>query len=66
MGGPSSKTPATFDLIGMSVAVVEVLSESLGFEGSATAIVHSCGRDETQKAEKRASDVDGIVRGIDN
>ena len=51
MGGPSSETPATFDLIGMSVAVVEVLSESFGFEGPATAIVHECGRDETQKAE---------------
>ena len=49
MGGPSSETPATFDLVGMSVAVVEVLSESLGFEGPATAIVHDCGWDRDEK-----------------
>lgn len=43
MGWPSSVAPAAFYLVGMCVAVVVMLSESLGFESPATACIH-CGR----------------------
>ena len=43
MGGPSSEAPAAFYLVGMCVAVVEMLSKSFGFESPATACMH-CGR----------------------
>ena len=40
---PSSVAPAAFYLVGMCVAVVVMLSKSLGFESPATACIH-CGR----------------------
>ena len=43
VGGPSSETPAAFYLVGMGVAVVEMLSKSFGFEIPATACMH-CGQ----------------------
>ena len=43
VGRPSSEAPAAFYLAGMCVAVVEMLSKSLGFESPATACMH-CGR----------------------
>ena len=43
VGGPSGITPAAFDLVGMGVAVVQMLSKSVPFEGPATAVIH-CGR----------------------
>ena len=43
VGWPSSVAPAAFDLVGMCVAVVVMLSKSLGFESPATACIH-CGR----------------------
>ena len=43
MGRPSSEAPAAFYLVGMCVAVVEMLSKSLSFESPATACIH-CGR----------------------
>ena len=43
VGRPSSEAPAAFYLVGVRVAVVEMLSKSLGFESPATASMH-CGR----------------------
>ena len=43
MGGPTSEAPAAFYLVGMGVAIVEMLSKSPVVEGPATACRH-CGR----------------------
>ena len=43
VGRPSSEAPAAFYLVGMCVAVVEMLSNTLGFKSPATACIH-CGR----------------------
>ena len=40
VGRPSSEAPAAFYLVGVCVAVVEMLSKSLGFESPATACMH--------------------------
>lgn len=44
VGGPSSEAPTAFYLVGMCVAIVEMLTKSLGIETPATACMH-CGRD---------------------
>ena len=44
VGGPSSEAPAAFYLVGMCVAVVEMLSKSFGVKSPATAGMH-CGLD---------------------
>ena len=39
-GGPAGITPATFDFVGMGVAVVEVLPDSVVVKGSTAACRH--------------------------
>ena len=60
VGRPSSEAPAAFYLVGMSVAVVEMLSKSLGFESSATACMH-CERGSELEASVGWEDINDKV-----
>ena len=40
MGRPAGVTPSAFDLIGMSVAIVKMITDAIGVEPPATAFRH--------------------------